>query len=426
MNAGEKEVDNRMAQTHNNGMEVSRVETALFSNPLVARILGAEKEIFLVGGYLRDLLRGMRSRDIDFVVRGDPGRIVSRLFPKGEGRVIAFRQTRLVRVVVGDATIDFSELKGEIEDDLSRRDFSVNAIAWSLERGLIDPLSGMDDIRKGRLRGISEKNFMDDPLRLLRAYRFAAELGWIIDGGTRRIIRKLKQAINVSASERITLELYKLLNSESCLDGLKAALEDGIMSEIIDITHEMLRDNVKAVSRLNSFLKKLPEEFAFPVDGIFSQGLSVIGLLRAEQLLYGADMGRSRLRLSNAVRERLAAATKLLDACKMKQRLDDSEIFDLFARAEGAVMDFALLTKKMSFLRKAGRFLKIRALLSAEEVMGVTSLGPGPELGRVLHDMRRRQFLGQLKNEEDARKWLCKRANTARGHYEEEGTGAYQ
>jgi len=178
---------------------------AVLKDPLVARVFGSGREVFLVGGYLRDLLRGVRSKDIDFVVRGEPRSLVSGIFDEGEGSVVTFREPLLVRVVVGDSTVDFSELRGELEDDLSLRDFTVNAIAWSPEKGLIDPLNGVGDIGKGRLRGISEKNFMDDPLRLLRAYRFAAELGWTIDQRTRGIIRKLKQSIKVSATERITL-----------------------------------------------------------------------------------------------------------------------------------------------------------------------------------------------------------------------------
>ena len=392
-------------------MDINNVREAVLSHPLVSRIVMAERDVFLVGGYLRDLLRGIRSRDIDFVVRGDPGSMVSMIFPEGEGSVIAFRETLLVRVVLGDTTVDFSELKGEIEDDLSRRDFTVNAIAWSPERGLIDPLNGVSDIEKGRLRGISEKNFVDDPLRLLRAYRFAAELGWTIDQGTRRIIRKLKQSIKVSATERITLEFYKLLNSEGSLNALKQALEDGLMEEIIAIDSGKLRENIKALSRLNSFLKKIPEELRSDLDNTFSQGLSLIGLLRAEQLLYGSDIHRSSLSLSRAIVKRLVVTMKLLDTYKKKEDLNDSEIFDLFAGAEDAVMDFALLTKKMRFLKKVERFLQVRSVLAAEEVMRVTGLESGPELGRVLHDMRKLQFLGKIKDEEGARKWLRGRDN---------------
>ncbi len=382
------------------------IREVLLSHPLVSRIVGVKKEVFLVGGYLRDLLRGVASRDIDFVVNGDPADIVPTIFPDGEGSVIAFRDTLLVRVVVGDTTVDFTELKGEIEDDLSRRDFAVNAIAWSPERGLIDPLGGIGDIGRGRLRCISEKNFAADPVRLLRAYRFTAELGWTIDRRTRGIIRKLKQLIKVPATERITLEFHKLLNQEGCLNALQQALKDGLLVEIIALNSSQLRENVKALSRLNSFLNKIPEAMRSDLDQVFSQGLSFVGLLRAGQLLYGSDIHRCNLRLSRPIQKRLVVTMKLLDAYMKEAVLSDSRIFDLFAEAGDALRDIALLTRKMSFLRKAERFLQISPVLAAEEVMRVTGLESGPELGRVLRGMKKLQFLGKIKSKKDAMKWL--------------------
>jgi tRNA nucleotidyltransferase (CCA-adding enzyme) len=387
-------------------MDAPDMREAVLSDPIVSRIVKAEKTVLLVGGYLRDLLRGVRSRDIDFVVRGDPNALVSRIFHGGEGSVITFRETLLVRVVVGDTTVDFSELRGEIEDDLSRRDFTVNAIAWSPEKGLIDPLNGVGDIRKRRLRGISEKNFMDDPLRLLRAYRFAAELGWTIDERTRRMIRKFKDSITMSATERITLELNKLLNSQGSFNALKLALKDGLIEEIIAIDPSRLRANIQALSRLNYFLEKIPEEFRPDLDKTLSQGLSFIGLLRAEQLLYGADLNESRLSLSRTIVKRLVITGKLLDEYNTKT-LSDAEIFDLLAEAGDAVMDFVLLTRKMRLLRKAARFLHIPSVLSTEDVMRITGLESGPALGHMLHEIRRLQFLGKIRHERDARKWLA-------------------
>jgi tRNA nucleotidyltransferase (CCA-adding enzyme) len=387
-------------------VNTDNIREAVLGTPLVSRIFGVEGEVFLVGGYLRDILRGVQSKDIDFVVRGDPRSAVSRIFPEGEGSVIAFRETLLVRVVMGDTTVDFSELKGKIEEDLARRDFTVNAIAWSPQRGIVDPLGGVSDIRKGRLRGISEKNFVDDPLRLLRAYRFAAELGWTIDHRTRKIITKLKRSTRVSATERITLELYKLLNGVGSVNALKQALKDGLLGEMIVLDIDKLEDNIKALSRLDSFLKKIPQELRFGLDKTFSQGLSLIGLLRTEQLLYGSDIRSSNLSLSRVILKRLIVTVKLLDAYTTKRYLNDLEIFDLFAEAGDALMDLALLTKKMSLLRKAEKFLQISPLLAAEEVMRVTGLGSGPELGCVLRDMKKLQFLGKIRSRKAAMKWL--------------------
>jgi tRNA nucleotidyltransferase/poly(A) polymerase len=382
----------------------------ILKDPLVARVFDSGREAFLVGGYVRDFLRGMRARDIDFVVRGEPGSAVADIFPGKEGRVISFRDTLLLRVIVGDTTVDFSELKGGIEDDLATRDFTVDAIAWSPERGLIDPLKGARDIAAGMLRGISEKNFAEDPLRLLRAYRLSAQLGWTIDEPTRGMIRKLKQSIKVSATERITLEFYKLLNADRFHNALKQALEDGLLQYIIALDSLQLRENLKALSSLESFLKKIPEGLRPDLDKEFSQGLSRIGLLRAEQILCGSEMLRNNLRMSRPILKRLVNTTRLLCEYMRIGALNDSDVFDLFTEAGDGALDVALLARKTGMLRKAGRFLQTPSLLAADEVMRVTGLTSGPELGRVLHDMKKQQFLKKIRDERDARNWLSRRS----------------
>lgn len=392
-------------RAHNRDM--GELKEAILADPLVSRVFATGEGTFLVGGYVRDLVRGVRSGDIDFVVRGDPGSVVSRIFPEGEGSVIAFRETLLVRVVIGDTVIDFSELKGRIEDDLLRRDFTMNAIAWSEEKGIIDPLSGMGDIRKGIIRAVREKNFIDDPLRLLRAYRFAGELGWVIDRKTRKMIRNLKSAIRESAAERITLEFFKLLNSDDHLRALKQAFIDGLLSEVLASNSEQLRENLKAISRLKRFLKRIPEESRVHLEKAFSQGLSFAGLLRAEQLLCGSDYEGNKLSLSRAILKRLEGSSSLLKRYRENRNIDDARSFSLFAEAGDAVIDFALLTGSLRIVKKAETFLGIRPVLSAEKVMEISGLAPGPELGRALHEMKKMQFLRKIRDEKGAAKWLA-------------------
>jgi len=153
----------------------------ILREPLIARVLGMGMQAYLVGGYLRDILRGERSKDIDFVVGGNPESILKKIALDTGGSVVKFSKAPLVRLVAGDYTLDFTELKGTIEEDLSQRDFTVNAIAWSEEEGMIDPFNGFRDIREKRIRAIAEDNFLDDPLRLVRAYRFSGEFEWEIE-----------------------------------------------------------------------------------------------------------------------------------------------------------------------------------------------------------------------------------------------------
>jgi tRNA nucleotidyltransferase/poly(A) polymerase len=380
--------------------------------PLVSRVLGMGMQMYLVGGYLRDILRGAKSKDIDFVVKGDPESILKKIAPKVGGSVVKFSKAPLVRVVAGDYTLDFTELKGTIEEDLSQRDFTVNALAWSEEEGIIDPFNGLSDIRRKRIRAIAADNFLADPLRLIRAYRFSGEFGWEIEGGTRTTIRKLKDLIRRPATERITLEIFRLLNSmnsDSCLNALKMAKRDGILEELITFKNNNLGGNIKAISRFNIFLNKVPQEYKVLLTEPFSQGLSYGGLLRAELLLLGSSLERNRLSISRSILKRLRITSGLLNELEKDKRMDNRRTFDLFIKAGEAVRDFAFLTMRQGLLEKAERFMVTKPVLTAERIMEITRIGPGPELGNVLGELKRMWFLGEIKNETDAVAWLSRR-----------------
>ncbi len=98
-------------------------------------------------------------------------------------------------------------------NDLKERDFNIDAIAWSQERGIIDPYAGRNDIEKRVIKAVRMKNLKDDPVRMLRAYRIAAELGFQIEENTRKYIKHHSKEITRAARERITDEFYTTLNN---------------------------------------------------------------------------------------------------------------------------------------------------------------------------------------------------------------------
>lgn len=388
------------------------IRERVLREPLISRVFGMGMKVYLVGGYLRDILRGARSKDIDFAVEGNPESILEEFALEIGGNVVKFDKAPLVRVVAGDYTLDFTELKGTIEENLSQRDFTVNAIAWSEKEGIIDPFNGFADIRGKRIRAISEDNFLDDPLRLIRAYRFSGEFGWEIEAGTRKTIRRLKDLIRQPATERITLEIFKLLNSinsKSYLNALKMAERDGILEEIIICKNKQLELNIKALSRFNIFLNKIPQEGKLSFNRPFSQGLSYLGLLRAELLLYGSFLERNRLSISRVILKRLRVTSVILKEMGEDKKMDDRRVFDLFTKAGEAVRDFAFLTMRQGLLRKAERFMVATPVMTTERIMEITRLGPGPELGNVLGELKKLRFLGEIKNETHAVVWLSGR-----------------
>lgn len=180
--------------------------------------------LYLVGGYLRDLLLGRsraRRADLDVVIWGEPEQFGRDLGGTLKGSVVRL-DPETVRVIIrsteGIAQIDISRPKGEtIEDDLAARDFTVNALAVRIDTldalSLIDPTGGLDDLRNTRLQAISQSAFDRDPLRLIRTVRLAAELGFTIDEVTGRWITERASLLGIVAGERLCDELFRILDT---------------------------------------------------------------------------------------------------------------------------------------------------------------------------------------------------------------------
>lgn len=190
---------------------------------------------YLVGGAVRDALLGRRSGylDLDFVLPTDAVNIARKIAHRYQaGFVLLDAERQIARVVFKQATADFAQQEGStLETDLHRRDFTVNAIAYNPHTGeFIDPLQGYADLQQGLLRMVSPANLQSDPLRLLRAYRQAAQLDFIIDSDTQLVIRHLAPQLSQIAAERVRVELGYLLSSPKGTWWLRAAWEDGLLA----------------------------------------------------------------------------------------------------------------------------------------------------------------------------------------------------
>jgi poly(A) polymerase len=173
---------------------------------------------YVVGGLIRDVILGRSCADIDVAVEGaaDIGREFS---ARVRGTFVSLHEEHQVaRVVVNERTYDFADLRGDsIADDLALRDFTLNAIACPLPATdangteLVDPLRGMVDLRERTIRAASDTAMRDDPVRTVRAFRFAAELGFTIDKHTSALIADAAERLTDVAGERIQVELFKIL-----------------------------------------------------------------------------------------------------------------------------------------------------------------------------------------------------------------------
>ncbi|TVP63799.1 MAG: CCA tRNA nucleotidyltransferase [Nodularia sp. (in: Bacteria)] len=190
---------------------------------------------YIVGGAVRDALLG-RTRDyldLDFIIPSGAVAVAEAIaLHYHAGFVVLDAQRQIARVVFPQATADFAQQEGgSLETDLHRRDFTINAIAYNPHtQEIIDPLQGRADLEQGRLRMVSPANLKDDPLRLMRAYRQAAQLDFTIESDTEKTIQTLASYISEVAAERVRVEInYLLANSQGTFWLIKAA-ENGLLA----------------------------------------------------------------------------------------------------------------------------------------------------------------------------------------------------
>ncbi len=200
--------------------------------------------IYLVGGAVRDILLGRIPEDLDFVMEGEPISVARRLCGIIEGSPFFLdREQGVVRFVEkGGRNFDFSPLIRSIENDLSLRDFTIDAIAYDLKRmTIVDPLGGIDDINKGIIRMTSVDALVADPLRFVRAFRLAGTLGFTIDSETLEAISEKRSKIMDVSPERIRDEFFKILGMRNCAYLIAKMEESGLLSFMIPVVKEMKR-----------------------------------------------------------------------------------------------------------------------------------------------------------------------------------------
>jgi len=243
----------------------------------VLKELEYNRDIYLVGGTVRDMVIGKEPTDIDITVACDAERFARTLADKIDGTPFLLDETRGVfRVVSRDKSrpfyYDISLMRGEdIYADLSLRDFTVDAMAIRLADdagSIIDPYNGQADIAKKCIRTLSQKSFEDDPLRLLRAFRLAGTLEFEIDAITCHIIREMSSTLRRSAKERIRDEFFRLLSSPTSIKYLRQMDEAGLLREVLTIPKKSdIKKGMIVFERLEYLYNILPTLFSpFDVD----------------------------------------------------------------------------------------------------------------------------------------------------------------
>ena len=204
-----------------------KIKLFLETLPFYSHLKG--RGLFLVGGTIRDLLLNREPRDIDLVIFGEPDEFVKELRKEVGGAYVPLDENT-VRLVLDEWVVDVSRNRGDnILEDLYRRDFTINSIAYSIDGGfLVDPMKGVSDIREKVIRVNSREAFQEDPLRMLRAFRFVSVLDFQMDYATYREISSMKNLIEKVAAERVHFELMELFAGRNFYEATRMAVESGL------------------------------------------------------------------------------------------------------------------------------------------------------------------------------------------------------
>ncbi len=421
-----------------------------WANPLPVALASLPQPIYLVGGSVRDLLLGRHAQgkqDFDLVTTEDPVIWAKPLARQLQvGFVVLDPERRIVRLVGQSWTLDIAlQMGSSIEADLARRDFACNAMAIELHQleshqvqldeiqlhkldpsVWIDPFGGQQDIQNQRIRMVDADNLTEDPLRLLRAYRQAAQLGFDIEPDTREAIRQRGSLLSQVAAERVRAELDGLLQTGfRGLAYLHQALTDGVLQSWLPMPLCLT-----AAAAVHT--EKIKIEQNFPRCGqtlqspLADQRPTVLMVLWAA-LLSGADFPVTGVAV-NDVTEILAsfrysraewqAASTWLDKLPafldLAPDLGQVERYRWFQKLGSLMPGLVLLALGMGMSWKAAvpwlshydnpedPLAHPVPLLDGRILMQALGLTPGPQVGQLLTEVGEAQAAGRIQTQAEA------------------------
>jgi poly(A) polymerase len=425
--------------------------------------------VYIVGGYVRDLLMGYQNKDIDFVVIGDALLFAKKLkdhykagalvnYPKYGTCSLHYNEFQLEFVSARKEVYEKDSRKplvdsADLYSDLSRRDFTINAMAIDVRdkelSSIIDPFNGLKDLKKGILRTPLEpfQTFFDDPLRMMRAIRFATHFSFKIEIGTFESIKKNAFRLEIVSQERITAEFNKILLAKKPSAGIQlldeSCLLDKFFAEFLqtkgteqreeyhhkDVFYHTLQvlDKIALTnSKLELRLAALLHDIAKPVTKRFDKnngwtfhGHEVIGerltgsiLKRLKYPNSVVDYVRKIVRLH--LRPMVLVSDEVTDsAIRRLLFLAGDDFDDLMhlcraditsknpAKVKKHLENYTIVLDKAQVVEKRDRLQAFKGPLSGSEIMNIFDLNPGPQIGKIKKFIEEAILDGKIANEHD-------------------------
>jgi poly(A) polymerase len=426
-------------------------------SPLLVKLgtlfTNAGYELALVGGPVRDAFLGRETNDLDFATSADPDQILAVLKENVDAHWDVGRDYGTIGARMGETTVEITTYRADqydddsrkpnvvfgkdLNDDLFRRDFAINAMALRLPDGVfVDPFSGLQDLLDGLIRtpGKPEDSFSDDPLRMMRAARFASQLGFQIHEDTFIAMKAMAERIEIVSAERIQGELSKLLLGANPREGLEALVDSGLAQIVIpelpalkleidehhhhkDVYQHTLTVVEQAVDYGEDYgleddlvlrLAALMHDIGKPATRKLEAGGAVTFY---HHDVVGSKLATKRLRELKFDNDTIKAVSRLIElhlrffgysdqpwsdsAIRRYVRDADEQLLRLHALTRADVTTrnqkksdrlahaYDDLEKRIAILAEQEELNAIRPDLSGEEIMEILGLTPGPEVGEA-------------------------------------------